>query len=512
MVDLLWPREPIALAVLALLGISFSLWAYWLLRSWHSLRRERATLKKLSNREQLEWLAQTGDDPEVGQNQLLKRLHSRIGISRKSIIVKHVWAIYTSGSSESRLEVNELLKYSVGELFQSNRSLKSVLGVFIVIGLLGTLIGLSAALAEFSTAPTDGVAEVLQRVLLELKTALAPSIWGVGLTIAGVGAFSLYESQVCAPLKSMLEWLTLRVWVPELYPTSAQKTEKRLERAEEQLEDNLRLASDVAELAHNIDDELSDFDKRLIKAGEVLNGFTEAMDKAEGASARLESALVQIGSSQETVKELTETSIERSEEIQNLMSTLSSQNERISSQLERLEQNEAERTEKDEELRSQLKGVANATESALESLRDRNESIIDALAEPLNRQLKEIGKELSNVDETMYGRLTELKKSLDRVETPVSASADKIENIATTFAKAVERSMREVKGEFKRQNEELSGRHEELQKLNDNLGLIADNQKELVRSVRTSTGMRTSIWKKTSRTIRGWFDGSNGRS
>jgi hypothetical protein len=88
--------------------------------------------------------------------------------------------------------------HTTSNLFKWNVPLSSVLAIFIVIGLLGTLFGLAGSLMELASAlqasapGTDSMEN--SEKMTEMKGALAPSIWGI--------------------------FFTLTVWVPQLYRTT----------------------------------------------------------------------------------------------------------------------------------------------------------------------------------------------------------------------------------------------------------------------------------------------------
>ena len=73
-------------------------------------------------------------------------------LDKGSSVTKHLKAIFLAGWNESRLEVGELINHTTSNLFRWNNLFRSVLAVFIVIGLLGTLFGLADSLVELSPA------------------------------------------------------------------------------------------------------------------------------------------------------------------------------------------------------------------------------------------------------------------------------------------------------------------------------------------------------------------------
>lgn len=78
------------------------------------------------------------------------------GLSPKSVIARHLRAIFDAGINESRLEVTPLVKNTGSYLLRSSNLFRSVLSLFIIIGLLGTLGGLASTLGQLSQISPEG--------------------------------------------------------------------------------------------------------------------------------------------------------------------------------------------------------------------------------------------------------------------------------------------------------------------------------------------------------------------
>ena len=354
---------------------------------------------------------------------------------------------------------------------------------------MGTLIELAWALETFAGVdPQEGITIAIQDVLSDLEAALAPSIWGVGLTVFGVLLFAAHLNFTCAALRSRLERMTLNTWIPALYPTTPQRTVETLEEAERQLQENVEAARDVAEFAEQVDDELEEFDEKIHRANDVLEGFANVMERADSASERFSAAMDGISETHEKVGALMEKADERADRLQSMIGLLSEENKELEERLRQLKKIEDDRREREQEMREKLSSTMEAAEKAYDSLSARNEDVLTELKTPLIQELENVRGQFEAVEETMHDRLGELKRSLDRLENPVESSTKKIERIADTFSEEVERLVRDVQDEFKRQNDALSGRQEEFSRLNDNLGHLVSNQNDLIEAVDSLNG------------------------
>src|SRR5439155_1036541 len=87
------------------------------------------------------------------------------------------------------LDLEELQKRTEGTLHDADSARRYWLGVFVILGLLGTLFGLAEALSELA-GQVGGVrtARSFEPLLSGLKSAFAPSIWGVTLTVMALAA------------------------------------------------------------------------------------------------------------------------------------------------------------------------------------------------------------------------------------------------------------------------------------------------------------------------------------
>ena len=181
--------------------------------------------------EDIEIILIDSEKTTVDKSSSLSSFFEERNIQPDGPIADHISAIYKAGLQESRLEVQQLLQYTSNRLLADNMWLKNIMSIFIVIGLLGTLIGLSISLVQLMPAlgglSSMQSANLLNQSMIDvmnsLKGAFAPSIWGIFLTILSVIIFSYYLKDNCLPVKILLDQTTLTNWIPLLYPTASQK-------------------------------------------------------------------------------------------------------------------------------------------------------------------------------------------------------------------------------------------------------------------------------------------------
>ena len=240
-------------------------------------------------------------------------------LSENSFISKHLKAIFLAGWNESRLEVSELINHTTSNLFRWNSLFRSVLAIFIVIGLLGTLFGLTDSLVELSPAlkasaeaspstengeasdATDADSEnsrqmtnALSALMYDIKGAFAPSIAGVFFTVLGVILYGIFLRFACHPVKSILEQSTLTVWVPQLYPTTSQKLIQTLQESEAQMRSGYETAVQVDGLVENIQTNVDEFNKSLTQAKAITEPLAESGTKINAAASAISTAAAEL--------------------------------------------------------------------------------------------------------------------------------------------------------------------------------------------------------------------------
>ena len=319
--EYLSPANAIALVIVICLLCFFIAWLSWLIVYWVKLSQKKTEIENNQSIQPLVTARQEQDrgrddnEAETDANLVFQNFCAKRSLSENSFISKHLKAIFLAGWNESHLEVSELINHTTSNLFRWNSLFRSVLAIFIVIGLLGTLFGLTDSLVELSpalrasaetqtptensetSAPTDANSEnsrqmtkALSDLMDDIKGAFAPSIVGVFFTVLGVILYGIFLRFACHPLKSTLEQSTLTVWVPQLYPTTSQKLIQTLQESEAQMRSGYETAVRVDGMVENIQTNADEFKRSLTQAKAITEPLAESGTKINAAALSIRTA------------------------------------------------------------------------------------------------------------------------------------------------------------------------------------------------------------------------------
>ena len=323
--EYLFPANLIALVIVICLFCFFIAWLAGLIKYWLMLSKKKRQIENNQDIQPLVTARQERDrgrddnEAETDANPVFQDFCAERSLSENSFISKHLKAIFLAGWNESRLEVSELINHTTSNLFRWNSLLRSVLAIFIVIGLLGTLFGLTDSLVELSpalkasaeartstengeaSAPADADSEnsrqmtrALSDLMDDIKGAFAPSIAGVFFTVLGVILYGIFLRFACHPVKSTLEQSTLTVWVPQLYPTTSQKLIQTLRESEAQMRSGYETAVRVDGLVENIQTNVDEFNRSLTQANAITEPLAESGTKINAAASAISTAAAEL--------------------------------------------------------------------------------------------------------------------------------------------------------------------------------------------------------------------------
>ena len=306
--EYLSPTNPYAFAILIALVILFVIWGIGLIISWVWLWARK---RQISKNEDVQFLVDARQKRGSGRDEHQRKVLAETtfsefceeqSFSENTAVAKHLKAIFLSGWTESHLEVGELINHTTSNIFRWNNLLRSVLAVFIVIGLFGTLFGLTDSLTQLSTAwqasaidqtsagDSENMTQALRGLLDDMKGAFAPSILGIFFTILGIIVYNVYLQFACQPVKSTLEQLTLTIWIPQLYPTASQQlTQSGYQTASQVSELVATVKSNITDLESNI----SNFDQSLNRADEVTQPLSHSVSQINTAADVLNEAFAE---------------------------------------------------------------------------------------------------------------------------------------------------------------------------------------------------------------------------
>ena len=323
--EYLSPANSIALVIVICLFCFFIAWLVGLITYWLRLSRKKGQIENNQDIQSLVTARQERDrgrddnEAETDANPVFQGFCAERSLSENSFISKHLKAIFLAGWNESRLEVSELINHTTSNLFRWNSLLRSVLAIFIVIGLLGTLFGLTDSLVELSpalkasaeaqtptengkaSAPADAnsgnsrqMTKALSDLMDDIKGAFAPSIAGVFFTVLGVILYGIFLRFACHPVKSTLEQSTLTIWVPQLYPTTSQKLIQTLQESEAQMRSGYETAVRVDGMVENIQTNVDEFNRSLTQVNAITEPLAESGTEINAAASAISTAAAEL--------------------------------------------------------------------------------------------------------------------------------------------------------------------------------------------------------------------------
>ncbi|GEM_PF-3771449 len=440
-------------------------------------------------------------------------------INNSNVVAQHISTIYEAGWDNSQLQVDSLVRNSVNQLFRKNALMRSLLSLFIIGGLLGTLFGLAYSLTQLAPimqnnlSQPNEVAQGLRGLLSQLKGAFAPSIWGVFFTLIGVVLFSFYVNG-CQKIKDSLEFLTLSVWVPYLYPSPFQQQLNHLVQTETIIQKNRENINQIAEKIKAFDK----FEEKIHESEKVLsdlsisasqiNSFAPAFQQSVKEFSNhitlfrptLEQVYKTIVDDSKTFHSNVKDTIEKSKTFQEQANKmLTTQNELIKNMLNNLKKYEKAYLEDQPLLREKLSRVLEEAEKAYQGIGERNEEIRNAIQETIGRPLETglenitttldsglegisgtlggelgnvsttLGNELKSVNTSLNSGLTEMNRELNLIEVPLENSANDIRNIASSIISQATQLTNNLRREYIEQNQDNKDQLKKLEELNTSM-------------------------------------------
>lgn len=504
----LQPGNPVAAAVVVALVVGFIVW--FLILAWQTKRliRERERIKRCEDVTGLSealsnWLnkkeGQPGSEPPArfsfaeadrafqrfcsGETNAAAKDGARL--KEGSVIAAHLRAIFDSGWTGSRLESSDLIKHTLNRLFGVNGLLRSLLASFIVAGLLGTLFGLADSLAHLpviksgvSSELNPQLASDLNLLIAALKGAFAPSILGVFFTILGVIFFALYTQFACTPVRSLLERLTLTVWIPKLVPTTTQRMIETLQLSEQQILENRRAMQQVGSLAANIEGKAGALNQSLENANSSLNAMTQSSVHLNDFAKSFVTGVTALTGFQQQLGDLygqmvkesrefhgnVQVTINRTEEFQmRTQKSLEAQHDQIQSLLAALSAYEKAYVRSREELDKSIKQTLDSATKAYDDIGERNKELVAAVGNPLRRELTE---KLGELEGALHLELNGIKTTIGRFDAPLESAASKIAGSLETFDKRTDLLAKELRREILQQDEKNRDQLQHLERLN----------------------------------------------
>lgn len=512
----LWPSRLLPQLVVVFLFLIFFIWVTKFIQKCLKIKSQRKEILQLENVEKLvpKYIRKSAEMDVETEKIYFKNIFLKIikekEISENSPIARHLKAIYIAGQNQGRLDSEPLINHTLHEIFSGAQALKGVLSTFIVIGLLGTLVGLADTFSSLNPSANSqtlghlnqSVNYMLSSLLVNMKSAFAPSILGVLMTIISVLAYIyIYQHRLCSPLRADLERLTLTVWIPMLYPTTTEKIK-------DITQENLKVVRDVATFAGQMQKDVADFREKTGEAVTSIDQLSAAVMKIGDAATKIEGSLVnRIDIFSENVNRLTsfqaelttlyKTLVEDSKAFrEQVKHTLGEQNTWFPELIKSLKSYEVVHIKGQEELDRSLRKLISEGTSGFESLSNKNLESIELVRATLEGNLAVIHNELkTSLDEfgkhlNSFGRFSvPIEEAADRMSGTFQNLAKTLKDINSEFSMAL---VRAIQDQPSNENSEVKESFNKLESVMQGLIETLKNNGEILKE----TLLRESLRKK----------------
>ena len=256
-------------------------------------------------------------------NQIFETYANDAGRNKATeVLFEHLKDIYDAGTKNSRLDSELLVKNTISKIFTNIDIVRTGISMFLVIGILGTLVGLAISISSFhgenfmmsgqvqSLAMTS---EELTKMFGNLRGAFAPSMWGVFLTIVSVLLYTYFIQEKCInALTEKLTIFTIRYWLPSLYPSDFQRSEMTRVKLNKTIEN-----------AEGINDGVTKLEKNLNESNTTVKALSDTAKKITDAALRFDKSTTKFTKLEQLYTDLKESNEAYSQSIQKLVGNAS---------------------------------------------------------------------------------------------------------------------------------------------------------------------------------------------
>lgn len=337
-------------------------------------------------------------------------------------LFEHLRAIYEAGHKSSRLEPELLVRNTVEKIFKGTDTIKTLISIFLVMGILGTLVGLAISIASFNgdgfviNAEARNTAAELSKLFSNLKGAFAPSMWGVAATIFFVIYYTIFVQERCVNrLTEKLTTVTINKWLPELYPTDFQKGEismaklnDAVQNANKSIDNQVKFVDKTEEMFQNLT-ETNETIKELKNVSEALRTSTEAYQNSAVKVAELKDVLFNFAEQNKNDGEWFKTYIVQ--------------------QINSIKEVQASCLADTEEIRKALFESTEKNIQATDGLQGMQSNVIAAVGDPLQDKLQAMSDRLEKNLGDFSNSMNAISDAVGRITNPLEKTAQDIQNI-----------------------------------------------------------------------------------
>lgn len=449
-----WPQETLLRVVIIALIFVAAFVVYKCIKLRLRVNDNLQKVDELGNRAAVEYLENTLKLNSVDYEGTFKMFEDNNGRTDNNMpIFEHLKAIYDAGRKSSRLDADLLVKNTIDKICTDVDMIKSCISIFLVIGILGTLIGLGLSIGSFNgdsfiiNAQANNTAKELSKLFGNLRGAFAPSMWGVFFTILFVICYTFFIQEGCInKLTDKLTTNTIKVWLPALYPTDFQKGENTMHR----LKDTINNADAINDSAKDLLDNLSATNgtvKALNDMSVALNQSIERFDDGSNKIKELQETIAalsqQLTDNNKHYQEwMTNTLMQTTqfqasnkqllqEQAAEVKQSFEYQNNQLREVVQTLKLYDQHALDNQVELNNKLIVATDGMQNVVDNLAERDERIITTVGKPLNEQLQDMSTQLAV-------NLKQINEQLKKINNPLNTAAVEIQKTFGDIVKTQE--------------------------------------------------------------------------
>jgi hypothetical protein len=283
--DYLAPNNPIAVMVVWLIWVGLGLFCLSVYlayrRTWGERRLRsniRSILSSLKNAQLTAALEVQPEAPSVSPGEVFKEICASGDVDIAHPISMVIRSAFISGTKRHKFDFSTAAQRLGTDLSSRPRWMARLLPLFLILGLLGTLLGLAGTIESLTEVlrQNEDVALGLSALLMNLKGAFAPSISGVMATLIGTGVYMIYQRRILNPSVSDAAALIACELSEYLCPSAPELSDEAIQRA-------LDAASQVRSVATEIEKKTGSFRHTVEGATAISESFSGAMTALDSA-------------------------------------------------------------------------------------------------------------------------------------------------------------------------------------------------------------------------------------
>lgn len=478
--NIIWPQEIILRIVIMMIWFVAAIVVSYCIKLYKTAKVNLQMLETFSTKESILYLENSMKLNNIDYTATFAKFEEDNGKNDDNeAVFEHLKAIFDAGNKSSRLDADLLVKNTIAKIFTGVDTVKTFISVFLVIGILGTLLGLGSSIASFSgdsfvisTQGASSTAKELSNLFKNLRGAFAPSIWGVLFTIISVASYTWFIQERCInKLTDKLTINTIKVWLPSLYPTDFQKGENSMIKLKETINNADKINDGTNDLLNNLNS-ANETIVSLNTVSEVIkdsaNKFTAGSDKIAVLEQTIEKLSGNIRESNENFQQQIKNAIDVTNDFQSqsrkdfleraqaVHDNFSAQNTQLANILYTLKSYDEKTMQFQGDIHKKLIEAAEESlksaeqmQQAIKEIEQRNDQLTHDIGVPLNQQLNVMSEQLKASLEIMTQELKELKGTMARIQSPLTDTAVQIQetfaNILLDLRKEQEARLKELK-------------------------------------------------------------------